>query len=139
MSVHALDELNSGVSCAMAAVIWTVQLVVYPAFTSIDRERFQSWHRGYTGAITWIVAPLMLVQTGAVAGLLFLRRPDAWNVSEAACVAIAWLTTWFVSVPLHQALQRDVDPSAMSRLVRTNWIRTIAWSVAVPAAVMAGH
>ena len=43
-------------------------------------------------------------------------------------MAIAYGTTAFVSVPLHERLTATFDHDAHRRLVSTNWIRTGAWT-----------
>ncbi len=127
-------QAHAAVSLALAAVVWLVQLVVYPAFRWIEPARFVSWHEGYTGAVTWVVAPLMLLQAAGVAARYwFLEGPEPLWLLEAACTLAAWAVTVFVSVPMHARLQTELSPesrlAAMRRLVRTNWPRTAAWSV----------
>jgi hypothetical protein len=125
---------HAAVSLALAAVLWLVQLVVYPAFEWIDPARFTAWHQGYTGAVTWVVAPLILLQTAGVVGRLWLleRAGPLWGV-EAACTVLAWAVTVFVSVPIHGRLQGDLSSAvrlaAMRQLLLTNWLRTAAWTV----------
>jgi hypothetical protein len=46
-----------------------------------------------------------------------------------ALIAAIWLSTFFVQVPLHGRLARDGHSAAVvDSLVRSNWIRTIAWT-----------
>jgi hypothetical protein len=46
-----------------------------------------------------------------------------------ALVAVIWLSTFFVQVPLHGRLAREGHSAAVvDSLVRSNWIRTIAWT-----------
>jgi hypothetical protein len=127
-------QAHAAVSLALAAVLWVVQLVVYPAFRWIEPSRFVLWHEGYTGAVTWVVAPLMLLQlAGVAARYLFLESLEPLWLLEAACTLAAWAVTVFVSVPLHSRLQEELPPAlrlaVMRRLVQTNWPRTVAWSV----------
>jgi hypothetical protein len=120
---------HAAVSLALACVLWTVQLVIYPAFRFIDAGVFHRWHHNYTGAITWVVAPLILIQTGGVAGrLVVLGTPDWLWITECVCTAVAWAVTVFVSVPLHTRLQRLRNEEDMRKLVWTNWLRTVSWS-----------
>lgn len=126
-------QAHAAVSLSLAAVVWLVQLVVYPAFRWIDPRRFTLWHRGYTAAVTWVVAPLMLLQAGGVAARFWLAHgPRTLWLPEAACTALAWAVTAFVSVPLHDRLQRQIIHeerlACIQRLVQTNWLRTLAWS-----------
>ena len=43
-------------------------------------------------------------------------------------VLLIWGITAFVSVPAHQRLAQGFDLEAHTRLVQTNWIRTLAWT-----------
>ncbi len=129
-----IPQAHAAVSLALAAVLWLVQLVVYPAFLWIDPARFCEWHRGYTGAVTWVVAPLILLQTAGVAARFqTAQRGDPVWVVEALCTIAAWAVTVWVSVPIHGRLQDELPPdvrlAAMQQLVRTNWLRTAAWTV----------
>ena len=122
-------QAHAAVSLSLACFLWTVQLVIYPAFRFIEPSSFARWHNGYTGAITWIVAPLILLQTAGVAGrLLFLNSPDLLWLCEALCTLSAWVVTFAVSVPIHARLQKTRCESAMKKLVLTNWLRTAAWT-----------
>jgi hypothetical protein len=127
-------QAHAAVSLALAAVLWLVQLVVYPAFAWIDPVRFVAWHQGYTGAVTWVVAPLILLQTaGVVARFWLTERAEPLWFLELACTLTAWAVTVGVSVPIHGRLQGDLPPevrlAAMHQLVHTNWVRTAAWTV----------
>ena len=128
------------VSLALAAVLWTVQLIIYPAFRYIDATQFERWHYRYTGAITWIVAPLILSQTGGVALRLFvLESPDGLWFLEAFFTVLAWAVTGFVSIPIHKKLQQARTDAAVTALVRTNWWRTAAWSLSAACSWFASN
>ena len=43
-------------------------------------------------------------------------------------LAAIWISTAFVQVPLHRALEREFDARAAQTLVRTNWFRPAAWT-----------
>jgi hypothetical protein len=133
-------DAHFAVSLALAAVLWTVQLVIYPAFKFIDPSHFAKWHYRYTGAITWIVAPLILIQFSGVAGrFVVLGRPNMIWWVELFCTLIAWAVTFLVSVPLHNQLQRERNEAAMNSLVRTNWWRTAAWTLTAICSALAAR
>ena len=44
-------------------------------------------------------------------------------------VAVLWISTGLLQVPLHQTLGGGFDAVAHQRLVATNWIRTVAWGL----------
>lgn len=130
---------NQLLSVGLAAVLWTVQLVIYPAFRWIEPARFVAWHRSYTPAITVIVAPLILGQLAVLLLALFAAAGPVsrWLLVELGCCAVAWAVTFTVSVPIHQQLQRHRSSTAIDRLISTNWIRTLAWSGAALASLLA--
>jgi hypothetical protein len=129
------SEANRLVSFGLVVLIWLVQLIIYPSFGAIDAARFIPWHAGYTRTITWIVAPLMFAQAGLLAWLL-LTVPTFWRILAFCLVAIAWLTTFGLSVPIHEALpRRGRNEELIGRLIATNWIRTFAWTLAFLASL----
>ena len=56
-----------------------------------------------------------------------------WAGAGAEAVAIG--TTVLVSAPLHERLNPHFDPATLDRLIATNWIRTVAWTVRAGLAV----
>ena len=125
-----LIEANRLASFGLVVLIWLVQIIIYPAFAEIAPDRFAPWHAGYTRAVTWIVAPLMLGQVALLAWLAFVR-PSRFVLIAAAMVAVAWIATFALAVPAHDALQASgLDRAVVTRLVTGNWVRTIAWTLA---------
>lgn len=117
------------VTCALVGLIWTIQIVQYPLFDRVGRDAFPVWHAAYTSAITRVVAPLMLVELAGALWLLGVEdhREPAFLASLAP-LALVWIATAFVQVPLHGRLARGLDPASHCRLVRSNWLRTLAWT-----------
>jgi hypothetical protein len=116
----------------MTGLIWFVQIVHYPLFSMVSRSAFPDYEVRHTALTTWIVAPPMLVEL-VTAVLLFGVRPV--NVSTRdltlglALLAVTWFSTALLQVPYHEALKRGFDAAAHRRLVSTNWVRTVAWSL----------
>lgn len=46
-------------------------------------------------------------------------------------VVLIWLSTFFIQVPIHQKLLVKKDFFLIEKLNRTNWIRTILWSIKI--------
>ena len=126
-------------SGAMCGLIWFVQVVHYPLFASItgagSREHAIENQRR-TGPV---VIPFMAVELAAAAALAVWppagvgRGPGLVGL---ALIAVIWLSTFFVQVPLHGRLARDGHSAAVvDSLVRSNWIRTIAWTARAILAV----
>ena len=116
----------------MIGVIWFVQVVHYPLLAMVGRDgypAYQAEHQRRTGIA---VAPPMLLElaTGAWLALRpspFLPASAAWT--GLALLAVVWLSTFLLQVPQHRRLERGFDAAAHRRLVRGNWIRTVAWTL----------
>ena len=125
-----LIEANRLASFGLVVLIWLVQVIIYPAFAEIEPDRFARWHAGYTRAVTWTVAPLMIGQVTLLLWLVVVR-PSSCVSLAAGMVAVAWIATFALAVPAHDTLQASGrDRAVVARLVAGNWIRTIAWTLA---------
>jgi hypothetical protein len=118
-------------SVGMFGVIWTIQLVHYPLMAHIPATAFVAYERRHTKAIALIVGPLMAVE-GLCVLVVFFARPSGipfWlSLIGGIAEAVAIGTTAFVSAPLHGRLENGFDAALISRLILTNWIRTVAWT-----------
>jgi hypothetical protein len=112
----------------MTGLIWLVQVVHYPSFHHIDQTQFRQFSTFHTQNITYIVMPLMAVELLSSL-VLVIRNPDPFNLSMIALLAIIWLSTAFISVPCHNQLAHGYNAEVVDHLIRTNWIRTIAWTI----------
>ena len=125
-------------SVGMFGVIWTMQLVHYPLMAKVGRDEFAAYEAGHTDRIRFVVGPLMAVE--GVSALLLAAYPPAGSARwlpwlGIAVLAVALGTTGLVSAPLHARLARGYDREAIDRLVRTNVIRTAAWTARAAIAI----
>jgi hypothetical protein len=117
---------------SMTAVIWFVQLVQYPSFAKVGAAGFPDFHALHSARITFIVAPLMIAE--AVSAIALVWRPTSgvasWEVwAGLGLLVIIWASTFLLQVPMHTKLGGGFDADAWRFLVRSNWVRTIAWSL----------
>jgi len=130
--VKLVSLLHLASTLFMTGVIWFVQVVHYPLFDGTGRSEFSAYEQRHAMSTTYVVAPLMLLE-GATALLLFWFRPAGmatWQLcAGSALLAVIWLSTTFLQVPCHEVLSRGFDSDVHKRLVSTNWIRTVAWSL----------
>lgn len=116
----------------MLGVIWVIQLVQYPLFSHVNAENFPKYHAAHTFWITPVVAPTMIIEL--VTSILIVFYPPK-NIDikllyvGLILTLVAWASTFFIQIPLHNKLANSFDANAHSGLVNTNWIRTIAWSL----------
>ena len=120
--------LNFALTAYLTGVIWTVQLVVYPAFADVAPARFGAFHGRHSTRISWVVLLPMVAELGLAAGLAWAApsSPAWWALG---LVVFIWAATFFVSVPFHNRLVHSgYDYVAIDGLIRTNWLRTVAWT-----------
>ena len=124
-----LAVFNIAVSWGLCILIWMVQVIIYPGFRRISSVSFESYHRWYAIRISVIVIPLMLCEVVIAIAWLGLDDFSFFSLVSVFLVAIIWLSTFLLQVPMHKCLQSGKDDACIGRLVNTNWIRTIAWSL----------
>ncbi len=123
--------VNVATGFALFGLIWTIQVDVYPLFAHTGAQEFPEFHRQHSNGITRVVAPLMVAELGSSIALVL--TPPAWTGRGPwwlglALVLLAWISTALLQVPAHGVLGDGFDAATHRRLVRTNWIRTAAWS-----------
>lgn len=127
-----LGAVHAGATCFMAGLVWFVQLVHYPLLARVVGAGYADYHALHSRLTTRLVVPVMAVE-GASAGLLLAVRPSgvpSWWLYLGMLLAVSiWLSTALLQVPAHGELQRAFEPRLHRRLVRSNWLRTVAWSV----------
>lgn len=127
--LQRLPAARLAVDTGLLVLIWLVQLIIYPSFLYADPERLVRWHGDYSGRISLVVVPLMLLQVALIFAQL-TTRPDPLVWTSAVLVAGCWLSTFFLSVPLHGRIGGgEIEASVLQALVDTNWPRTAAWSL----------
>ena len=115
----------------LVGLCWLVQRVQYPLMSRVGLEAYTAYEQGHVQQIGPVVAPMMILEIATAVALFFLGedvfRHPAFLVS-LGLLAVIWISTFFVQVPLHNGLGQGFDASAHASLVRTNWIRTLAWT-----------
>ena len=116
----------------MFGVIWIVQVVHYPLFAGVGDTGWADYSAGHQWRITLVVGPAMVLELATAVGLVLARPPafPAWAVlTGLVAVGVIWAATALLSVPAHNALSAIFDADAHARLVATNWIRTVLWTL----------
>jgi hypothetical protein len=128
MLLNHLTEWNIAVSSGLVILIWLVQLIIYPSLNNIPPDEFSRYHKWYVQRITVIVLPLMLAEM--ILAILWFNN-NIHNLNSLLClflIGLIWLSTMAIQVPLHKKLQQRKDKQMIHQLVRSNWIRTLAWT-----------
>lgn len=123
--------LHMGSTWFMVGLIWLIQIVHYPLFARVGVEQFVPYEREHSRLITYIVAPLMLTELSSGLGVAYylMRSHMLAVIANTVLLAIIWISTFAIQVPLHQKLETGFDPKAHRRLVSSNWMRTVSWSL----------
>jgi hypothetical protein len=116
----------------MVGLIWFVQAVHYPLLARVGRDCFEQYEAAHVQLTTWVVAPPMMIEA-CTAVVLVWHPPDfVWPVlgwSALLLLLVIWISTALLQAPRHNALTRKFTVTDHHMLVRTNWIRTIAWTI----------
>jgi len=116
----------------LTGVIWVIQIVQYPFFAAVGAEKFTKYHDDYRFWITPVVAPAMIVELLTAIFLLFYPPENIDSILlwlGLVLTLIVWASTFFLQVPLHEKLAHEFNSETLSALVRTNWVRTVCWSL----------
>lgn len=124
--------VSAAATWAMVGLIWMVQLVHYPMLAVYSAAAPVTAAADHQRRISWVVGPLMAAE-GVTSLMLLVERPDtmpAWSAWFAAgWLGVALVSTVLVQVPLHARLAEQHDHEAARRLVTSNWVRTVAWTL----------
>ena len=116
----------------MTGVIWFVQVVHYPLFGRVGDTSFCEYEQAHTVRTGWVVGPPMLLELvpAVIAGRV---RPEWFSAAAAGIglglLAVIWLSTALLQVPLHGRLVERFAERDAARLTATNWIRTVCWTL----------
>lgn len=129
ISGECISSVRNIIDFGLVVLIWLAQTIIYPSFEYLETSEFRRWHHRYSHIITAFVVPLMCGQAGVIAYQV-MTRGQLPDVASAVLVAGCWTSTFTLSVPYHKSLQKNGKQlDVIEKLIRTNWIRTILWSL----------
>lgn len=126
----SLDQLHLISTSMMVAIIWIVQILHYPTFLFIDKERYTEFQQFHMNKISYIIVPLMLVELISGLSILFTIENIQFSfyVSLSLLILI-WLITGLFFTKFHSELSKKFSHNTILRLIRLNWIRTVFWTI----------
>lgn len=130
MSSAWMIVVHAAATWALVGLIWTIHVVHYPLFAAVG-SGFRAYHESHMQRITFIVAPLMLVEL-ATAFLLWTSPPAGtdgrmWLVG-LVLLGVVWIETGLFAVPQHGRLEAGFDEGTHRALMVGNLVRTLAWT-----------
>ena len=116
----------------MVGVIWTIQLVHYPTFLFIDKEKYFKFQEFHMSRVSYIVMPTMIAEL--FSGIYILLYNDKLMLNIFFLLAffslfLTWIITALVFVKIHNRLLIKYEEKTILLLVKLNWFRTILWSL----------
>lgn len=124
--IHASATLFS------VGLVWTIQIVHYPLFRNVGAEGYAAYQTLHMSRITYVVAPVMLAELATAIYFAFVVydgiNPNYFRFG-LALVLLIWISTMFIQSPIHGRLAKAFNDDLANKLVLTNWIRTIFWTL----------
>tara|TARA_R110002167_G_scaffold35569_14_gene113570 strand:- start:375 stop:743 length:369 start_codon:yes stop_codon:yes gene_type:complete len=111
----------------MCGLCWFVQIVHYPLFRAVRIADLPQYEQKnfVTGYVT---VPIMTVEL--ISGIWYLLMfHDTIFIYNIVLLGIIWGSTFIFQVPIHLKIARSPTPQLINKLVTTNWIRTLGWSI----------
>ncbi len=112
----------------MTAVIWLVQVLVYPNFRLVADSDFKAFHKRHCDRISFLVGPMIAEPFFVAMVVLEGERNFEW-IFHAISIGLILAATAILSAPTHSLLANGKNEYSINRLIRSNWIRTILWSI----------
>jgi len=128
MTIELLFLIHFAAAWFMTGLIWFVQIVHYPLFLQISADDRTAYCLQHARSTSRVVLPVMAVEL-LTAALLAYLLPNGFWIMNLLLLLVIWASTLFIQVPLHQALTNIGSEEAALRLVRTNWLRTLLWTL----------
>lgn len=124
--------IHIGVTIFLTGLIWTIQVVHYPLFADVGTDCYTTYQNRHMSRITYIVAPAMLAELVTAIYLALFPiagiNPNYFRFG-LALVFLNWISTLFVQSPIHGKLALNYDDALIKKLVTTNWLRTVFWTI----------
>ena len=132
MDQYFFFKLHFSLTLYMTGVIWLIQVIHYPLFNLVGENTFKNYHKGHIQKTSSVIAIPMVLEL-LTALYLLVRHNDYRNntifLISTALLILIWVITFLISVPKHNILSSGHNEQAITALVKTNWIRTVAWTV----------
>jgi len=111
----------------LVSLVFMTQFITYPTFLHIDKDKFSEYHRKYVNNISFIVAPVMLIELLTLLLIAYFSK-DFLIIKSLILLLVIWLTTFFIMIPSHNRISKSFNIKEIKSLINYNWIRTILWS-----------
>lgn len=115
----------------LLGILWFVQVVHYPLFRRI-KENFVQYERANLRKTAALLLPLLFIDliTNVMLVISLEKGPYTFLISFALAMnIITWFSAFFFQIEQHHELSMHFSKNIIHKLVKTNWVSTIAWTV----------
>ena len=99
------DEPNNIFNKNLVSLVFMTQFITYPTFLHIDKDKFSEYHRKYVNNISFIVAPVMLIELLTLLLIAYFSK-DFLIIKSLILLLVIWLTTFFIMIPSHNKISK---------------------------------
>ena len=119
---------NLVVNSILLGIIMMTQFINYPLLKSYN-ENFHTIHQNYMKRMGYVVGPIMVLEFLIISFLFLLNFENKVTTAMFLITCLIWVSTFLIQVPIHQSLTYRKEKKLIQRLIKTNWIRTMLWSM----------
>ena len=127
MEIDTLYFIQIVCNSYLVSLVFMTQFITYPTFLHIDKDKFSEYHRKYVNNISFIVAPVMLIELLTLSLIAYFSS-EFLIIKSLFLLLVIWLTTFFIMIPSHNRISKSFNIKEIKSLINYNWIRTILWS-----------
>ena len=127
MEIETLYFFQIVCNSYLVSLVIMTQFITYPTFLDIDKDKFSDYHKKYVNIISFIVAPIMLIELLTLSLIAYFSS-DFLIIKSLFLLLVIWLTTFFIMIPSHNKIAKTFNKKEINKLINYNWIRTILWS-----------
>ena len=129
---HVILSFQCLFTFLLTGLIWSIQLVSYPLFSLVDREKFCDFERKFQKKISFLLFPWMVLECFFSILMLTVAKEGVDKIVTCLLfipLLFIWFSTFCLQIPEHVELSNGFNFKNLKRLTLTNWIRTVAWTV----------
>ena len=127
MEIDTLYFIQIVCNSYLVSLVFMTQFITYPTFLDIDKDKFSEYHRKYVNNISFIVAPVMLIELLTLSLIAYFSS-EFLIIKSLILLLVIWLTTFFIMIPSHNRISKSFNKKEIISLINYNWVRTILWS-----------
>ena len=127
MEIDILYFIQIVCNSYLVSLVIITQFITYPTFLHINKDKFSEYHRKYVNNISFIVAPVMLIELLTLSLIAYFSS-EFLIIKSLILLLVIWLTTFFIMIPSHNRISKSFNKKEIISLINYNWVRTILWS-----------